>query len=175
LSLTPIFYFGKIDHKLEKSRYSTEKETDSLLTAIKDQNLLIKANQVDSLTINFNTYLESIKQEMLGIKNPENYELMDAPNTMFFTENGLSKKGEEFIAKMNQIREELLILVETPELKVKINNTLSTAEVQDRNGTRQNWLVYNFKGFPLVASLTKLTQLQSDILSIKSDIFTHFL
>ena len=167
--------FGKMDYKLEKSQYSVEKETDSLLAAIKDQNLLFKANQVDSLTTEFKEYLATIKQEMLGELDPQNYEVMDVPNTMFFSENGLSDKGKEFIEKIDQFREALLITVETPELKTKITNTLSTRQVYDRNGKRHNWLEYNFKGFPLIASITKITQLQSDVFTIESDIYKYYL
>ncbi|WP_299218331.1 hypothetical protein [uncultured Aquimarina sp.] len=167
--------FGEMDNKLSKSSVFVEKENDSLLNAIKDENLLVKANQVDSLITNFKEYLESIKQEMLGGKGPKNYELMDQQNNMFFTERGLSEKGKEFITKTDQIREELLELVETPELETKISNILSTGEVHDRDGRRRKWLEFNFKDFPLIASITRLTQMQSGVIILESDIYKNYI
>ncbi|WP_299434406.1 hypothetical protein [uncultured Aquimarina sp.] len=164
--------FGEMENTLKTNSLSVEIKNDSLLSEISDKKLVYKAKQVDSLTTNFKEYLESVKQEMLGsIKDPKNYELMDKPNNMFFFENGLSEKGEEFIAKMNQFRDRLLILVETPSLKNEINNILNTGQVYSRNGERRKWLEYNFKGFPLIASITKLTQMQVDVSSIESKIF----
>ncbi len=32
------------------------------------------------------------------------------------------------------------------------------------------WLEYNYKGFPLIATITKLSQLQSDVKTTESDI-----
>ncbi|WP_299260158.1 hypothetical protein [uncultured Aquimarina sp.] len=167
--------FGEMDNSLKKSRRFVEKENDSLFYAIQNEKLIHKANKVDSLTTTFKEYIESIKQEMLGVKDPNNYELMDQPNNMFFTESGLSEKGKEFIAKTDQLREELLIMVETPELKSDIANKLVTGQLRDRDGRRIDWLVFNFKDFPLVASVTKLTQIQSDVSTIESEIYKDYL
>ncbi|SEL68681.1 GldM N-terminal domain-containing protein [Aquimarina amphilecti] len=167
--------FGKMDKALQHKNYSVQKNNDSLLKAISNEELLVKAYQVDSIITGFREYIESVKQEMLGKKNPKNYELMDKPNTMFFAENGPSKKGKEFVAEIDKLREKLLGIVETPKLKTRINSILITEEVYDRNGRRKKWLDYNFKGFPLVVSITKLTQMQSDISSIESDILLDYL
>lgn len=167
--------FGEMDNKLSKSSISVEKEKDSLFNVIQDEKLIYKANKVDSLITSFKGYLESVKQEMLGVKDPKNYELMDQPNNMFFIEKGLSEKGKEFIAKIDQLREELLMLVETPQLKTQINSSLSTSEVRERDGRRRDWLEYNFKDFPLIASITRLTQMQSDVIILESDIYESYI
>ncbi|WP_298544786.1 hypothetical protein [uncultured Aquimarina sp.] len=167
--------FGEMDNKLSKSSVFVDRENDSLLNAIKDENLLIKARKVDSLITSFKEYLASVKQEMLGVKDPKNYELMDQPNNMFFAESGLSEKGKEFIAKTDQLRENLIVLVESPKLKTKITNTLSTEEVRDRDGRRRKWLEFNFKDFPVIANITRLTQMQSDVIAIESDIYRNYI
>lgn len=167
--------FGKMDEALQQKNYSVQKNNDSLLALIENEELLVKALRVDSITTSFKEYIESIKQEMLGKKDPQDYELMGEPNTIFFTGNGFSEKGKEFVEKIDQLRETLLIMAETSELKAEITNTLSTGQVRDRDGRRRDWLIFNFKDFPLVASITKLTQMQSDVTSIESSIFLDYI
>ena len=123
--------FGKMDEAIQQKNYSVQKSNDSLLRSIKNEEHLIKALRIDSITTSFKEYIESIKQEMLGAKNPQNYELMDEPNNMFFTDNGVSEKGKEFVKKIDQLRETLLITAETSELKAEISNTLSTGQLRD--------------------------------------------
>ena len=36
------------------------------------------------------------------------------------------------------------------------------------------WLDYNYKGFPLIASITKLSQIQADIKTTESDIYQWY-
>ncbi|MFD2562827.1 hypothetical protein [Aquimarina rubra] len=167
--------YVRMDQKLEQIAYPLEKENDSLLRLITDPDLWSKAQEVNFLTKDYKKYLESVKLKMLDDKDPDDYELMDKPNNMFFTENGLSEKGKEFITRTDELRENLIALVETPGLKTKINNTLSTDQVHDRDGRRRNWLEFNFKDFPLIASITKLTRMQSDVSKIEADIYRNYL
>ncbi|MDZ7613553.1 MAG: GldM family protein [Flavobacteriaceae bacterium] len=51
-----------------------------------------------------------------------------------------------------------------------MNNRFTTAKVLDREGKERFWLDYNYKGFPLIASLTKLTQIQADIKASESEV-----
>ncbi|WP_378178505.1 hypothetical protein [Aquimarina sp. SS2-1] len=164
-----------MDQKLEQMTYPLEKENDSLLRLITNSDIWNKAQEIDLLTKGYKKYLESVKLEMQGTKDPEQYELLYEPNNMFFTENGLSEKGKEFVKRTDELRESLIILVETPELKTKITNVLSTGQVYDRNRVRRDWLEFNFKDFPLIANITRLTQMQSDVSSIESDIYKYYL
>ena len=50
-------------------------------------------------------------------------------------------------------------------------NRFSTAEIKSQKaGATLSWIDYNYKGFPLIASITKLSQLQADIKTTESDI-----
>ena len=42
-------------------------------------------------------------------------------------------------------------------------------KVEARDGTKQEWISYHYKDFPLIASLTKLTALQADIKSTEEE------
>jgi len=167
--------FGKMEKALETKNENVQKDNDSILNTIQDESLLTKAKEVKILTHDFTKYLESVKEEMLGIKDPTDYEHMDKPNHMFFTANGLSEKGEEFIRKMDELREKLLAYTENEVLKETIQKTLDTRDIYSQHGKRLPWLVYHFKGFPLVASITKLTQMQLDVQSLESDMFLNYI
>ena len=57
------------------------------------------------------------------------------------------------------------------DVKTKFN----TDQVTNRDGIKQDWLDYHYKGFPLVASLTKLTSLQADIKTTESEVLSNML
>ena len=61
------------------------------------------------------------------------------------------------------------------EIKKSIQANFSTAPVTNRDGKEVAWLNYNYEGFPLVASLTKLTQIQADIKTTKSEVLQRML
>src|SRR5690606_41298581 len=48
-------------------------------------------------------------------------------------------------------------------------------KVEKRDGSRQDWINYHYEGFPLVASLTKLTQLQADIKTTEQEVLKNLL
>src|SRR5690606_11993441 len=47
--------------------------------------------------------------------------------------------------------------------------------VTNRDGNKVDWLDYHYKGFPLVASLTKMTQLQADVKTTESEVLSSML
>jgi gliding motility-associated protein GldM len=61
------------------------------------------------------------------------------------------------------------------DIKKSIEANFSTAPVKNRDGKDVAWLNYNYEGFPLVASLTKLTQIQADIKTTKSEVLQRML
>jgi gliding motility-associated protein GldM len=53
----------------------------------------------------------------------------------------------------------------------KIEKRFSTEKVFSKlEGKKVDWLDYNFKGYPLIATITKLSQLQADVKTTESDI-----
>src|SRR5690606_39022089 len=44
-----------------------------------------------------------------------------------------------------------------------------------KEGIKKGWLTYHFEGFPMVASLTKLTQMQADVKTIESEVLSNML
>ena len=57
----------------------------------------------------------------------------------------------------------------------KLDRLFSTEDVTDNEGKKKPWLDYHFKGFPIIASYTKLTAMQSDIKATETNLFNNFL
>ena len=58
----------------------------------------------------------------------------------------------------------------------EINNKFSyTKKVLNTEGNYQDWLEYNYKGFPLIASLAKFSNIQSDIRTVEYNILNTIL
>ena len=56
-----------------------------------------------------------------------------------------------------------------------VEKTFATGEVKNRDGRPVDWLKYNFEGFPMVASITKLTQMQADVKTTESKVLSALL
>ena len=98
-------------------------------------------------------------------------------DTKFFQGDNLKPGGKEFLAEMNDYRTGMLALFgeEYPSVGASIESNFSTEPVINRDGEKINWLNYNFEGFPMIASLTKLTQIQTDIKSNSSELLSKIL
>ena len=62
-----------------------------------------------------------------------------------------------------------------PKVRAEVEKDFSTAPEKDRDGVEKDWLSYNYVGFPLVASITKLTQIQADAKTVESEILSDLL
>ena len=141
-----------------------------------------KVQKIRALSKDFYNYVDGIKVEIskeykLDKDGNLPYEEMDKGDkldNLFFVGDKPSKKGQEFLDKManyvTQIKQIGGSAIAASEMR-KIESRFATAPVKSKNaGTTLGWLDYNFKGFPGIASVTKFTQLQSDIKSTEGDI-----
>lgn len=84
------------------------------------------------------------------------------------------QKGQEFVAKIDAFRNDAVAALEGTEVADVIAARFNTSKVENKDG--KNWLVkISFWRFPLIASLTKLTQIQADIKATESDALTALL
>src|SRR5690606_5963820 len=132
-----------------------------------------KADEVSQISDELDAYITTLKSASIeGIEDPTDYEVMDKPdyfNNLFFTGDKYKEGGQEFLNRMDKYRTEMIaVLSDTAlakvagieDIKKSIEANFSTAEEENRDGKKVAWLNYNYEGFPLVASLTKLTQIQ---------------
>ncbi|MEA1785503.1 gliding motility protein GldM [Arenibacter sp. GZD96] len=174
--------FGLMNEKLEASNQKTTENNLAFLSSLEtkaEENaekfgpLLKDAKQIKSLSQEYFDYLENLKKEMTkDLKDPKDYQVMDKTDFLdqrFFQGDNLSKDGKEFLDRINNYRTQVAgILPESlAGVKAALNSRFETGDkdgkVTNRDGNKLNWLNYHFEGFPVVASLTKITQLQADI------------
>ena len=184
--------FGLLNTKLTIANTATQSRNEafyaSLAIKAKDQPeqyaaVKAKADQAVVITDKLDSYLVNLKSEMMKTVKADdfdNYEVQDQPDfldTKFFQGDNLKPGGKEFLAEMNDYRTGMLALFgeEYPSVGSSIENNFSTEPVLNRDGEKINWLNYNFEGFPMIASMTKLTQIQTDIKSNSSELLSKIL
>ena len=147
----------------EKQYGEAKEKTDSLRT---------KADE-------FYTYLEDLKTQMTaGMEDKTAYESMsktDFLDGLFFKGGTISAEGKEFISKIDDFRNTSVALLGERETANVVKSRFSTDPVKNKEGLQLNWLNYHYEGFPLIASLTKLTQMQADIKATESDALSALL
>ncbi|WP_461532145.1 type IX secretion system motor protein PorM/GldM [Sinomicrobium sp.] len=187
--------FGMLNEKLEAS--NTKATTDNAmalegLSRLAEEKperyrpILEKANQLKEASAAYYTYLEELKAEMTeNLNDKHDYEKMDQAKFLdkkFFKGGGeYTDEGQEFVDKIDGYRETVLGILgdeNFEEIKSSVTERFSSGEngkAKNREGKEINWLNLNFEGFPLVASLTKITQIQADIKTTESDVFNAML
>ncbi|CAM1342297.1 type IX secretion system motor protein PorM/GldM [Tenacibaculum aestuarii] len=124
-------------------------------------------------------YVGDLKSQMTGdLEDKQAYETMDKSkflDELFFKGGKISKAGQEFVAKIDAFRNDAVTALEGTEVAGVIAARFSTDKEENKDGKKIDWLKYHFEGFPLIASLTKLTQIQADIKATESDALTALL
>ncbi|MFS4483832.1 gliding motility protein GldM [Hyunsoonleella sp. 2307UL5-6] len=184
--------FGLMNEKLTESNEATEARNASFVASLeqkaadapdKYKPLKQKADQIDKLAHDFDSYLKELKGNMTAkIEDPTDYEIMDKGDYLdqnFFKGDVIKEEGQEFLTKMKNFREgvaKVLAGEKGMESVIKeVNTKFNTEPVTNRDGVKVDWLDYHYKGFPLVASLTKMTQLQADIKTTESQVLSKML
>ncbi|PWG04659.1 type IX secretion system motor protein PorM/GldM [Polaribacter aquimarinus] len=185
--------FGFMNEKLTENNISTTVKNNDAYTnlatkaseqAAKFGPLKIQADKIKKASSDFYTYLEDLKIKMTAdIEDKTDYESMDKTaflDEYFFKGDKYTKEGQDFIDRINGYRNNLItILGNDSKFANVINKRFSTDPVvpKKKDGSKKPrpWLDYRYKGFPLVASLTNLTQMQADIKNTESDIVTDLL
>ncbi|SCY70100.1 type IX secretion system motor protein PorM/GldM [Flavobacterium caeni] len=142
-----------------------------------------KAKEVKVISDNFYKYVESLKKDITtGIEKDKDgklpYEAMDKGDKIdedWFEGDGLSKKGKEIMSTIDKYKKDLIAAMGN-DVKYKfivddINSKFSTADVKAQDGAKKMYLDYHYKGFPSIASLTKLSAVQNDIRKTEQDIY----
>jgi gliding motility-associated protein GldM len=178
--------FGLMNEKLTESNVQTTNRNEAFMLGLDEKvaeqpkkyaPLKAKAEEVDALSSNFNSYLDNLKSELLiKQKDKLNYEIMDNSHNldeMFFQSGRISPRGEEFINQVATYRDGVVSIIgdEYSAIAQKLKTDFSTEDLK-REGANIEWLKYHYEGFPLIASITKMTQIQSDVKSVEGEILS---
>ncbi len=184
--------FGLMNEKLSQSNEAASLRNEAFVASLdvkaedqpeKYEPLKAKAHEIDVLATNFNKYLEDLKGKMVAkIEDPTDYEIMDKGDYLdqnFFKGDAIKEEGKEFLKQIADFRDGVAKILEGQkgmESIIKdVQKNFSTEAVTNRDGRKVDWLDYHYKGFPLVASLTKMTQLQADIKTTESQVLSAML
>ncbi|MBO0321490.1 gliding motility protein GldM [Muricauda sp. CAU 1633] len=187
--------FGLMNEKLEASNTNMADNNSNFMASLetkKDENaeeygeLYEDAQQIKQLSDSYYSYLEGLKKEMTAdLEDPKDYVVMDKSDYLdqkFFQGDNLGPEGKKFMDQINTYREGVINALpegEFESLKSAVKTRFATGDadgkVEKRDGTRQDWINYHYEGFPLVASLTKMTQLQADIKTTEQEVLKTLL
>jgi len=140
------------------------------------------ATTVNALSSSFYTYLEDMKtfaSSDIEEEDKQNFEVMDGTDKvdqLFFNGDRITKEGQEFVAKIKNYKTRMLEIVGNNDVLVKaINERFDTTDPKVKGEGTQPWIKNRYEGFPLIATLTNFTQLQSDIKSTEAEIYETLL
>ena len=184
--------FGLMDNKLVSANEAATARNsrsyeDLALKAVEQKEKYAdekaKADKIKKMSDDYYAYIEGIKEEMKAtVEDPTDYQTMDSGKFLddkFFKGNDgdYHEAGQAFVDNMNKYRTEITGVIGTEAINIKndVVSRFSTDKVTNREGKEIFWLDYNYKGFPLVASITKLTQIQADIKTTESEVLGNML
>ncbi len=187
--------FGLMNEKLETSNTKMTASNEGFLEGLATKaseneeeygTLYKNAQEVKELSDKYYNYLETIKKGMTeGLEDPKDYVVMDKSDfldQLFFQGDNLKPEGEKFVKEIEGYRDGVVNSLpkdKFKEIKEAVKTRFSTGDkdgkVEKRDGTRQDWINYHYEGFPLVASLTKITQLQADIKTTEQEVLKSLL
>ena len=148
----------------------------------------------DSLiSLDKNNYLTNVSVKNEDGEKTEvtmvDYQIMDKSvdlDELFFKGDGNSEKGAEFVTYFSSFKTNVTAVLDSiisrDERTIKSNYSFASAisnlesrfnysdDVLNADGNYQPWLEYNYQGFPLIASLSKFTKIQSDIRAVEYEI-----
>ena len=188
--------FGLMNEKFDAANLSAESMNASMLQALdkkagEDAHFIqaaADAKKVAEISKDFYEFIGTLKADATeGVEIDEEtgklpYEAMDkgaAIDEGWFEGDGYSQKGKEIVAQFSKYVTDMKAAVgNNSKLKGVIDEISSkfiTADVKDGEGVTKMYLDYHFKGFPAIASLTKLTSFQNDVKKAEADIYSILL
>ena len=185
--------FGLMNEKLTASNEAATVRNSQFFAGLEQQAidqpekyspLRDQAAQISGLAKTFNTYISDLKGQMTAkVEDPTDYEIMDKGDFLdqaFFKGDKLKPEGEAFLAEIAKFRDGVVaVLATNPDMASiakDVKEKFATEPVKVKGEiNKKDWLDYHYKGFPLVASLTKMTQLQADVKTTESEVLSSML
>lgn len=184
--------FGLMNEKFESANTSSEQSNAGLLMSL-DQKAAeakgefaiaaVTAHKVETASKEFYAYIGSLKGDVLkGFESDKEtgklpYESMDKGDNIdnWFTGEGYTAKGNEIISKIEAYKAAMKAALADKKyaaIVAEIDKKFDVSDVKNKEGLKDKYLAYHFKGFPAVASLAKLSAWQNDVQKAESDVYS---
>ena len=124
-------------------------------------------------------YINSLKESIVKMADGPEGDVKDIKaqeNLNFSAEFMITKKNGTVLKKtIEAYRNSLLALIDTTnnELITSINKSLSTAPPPPKEGSTPSWEESKFEGYPLIAVITLMSKMQSDVRNAESDVINN--
>jgi len=178
--------FGIMNEKLTDSNMTADSKNSatyaSLATKASEQPekfaaLNTDAQKVQALSLEFNSFIDKMKDDLTAeVEDKSNYESMDSPDkgdTYFFVGEEFTDNGKAFVDKVNNYRTKVNALLGKgyKSIAENVNQRFDTSDQKLEEGT-QPWLKNRYEGFPLVTTVTNLSQMQADIKATEAEMLS---
>ncbi|OYQ36893.1 gliding motility protein GldM [Flavobacterium cyanobacteriorum] len=183
--------FGLMNEQFESSNVEASKNNEALYEALaakaaENQSFASAkalSDKIKGISNEFYVYLEKLKGDITkDIKKEENgklpYESMDKGDKIdegWFEGDGYSKKGKEIVATIERYKSEMKAAIGKDVKYIAIikelDSKFNTADVKDGEGVTKKYLDYHYKGFPAIASLTKLSAMQNNVKVMEANVY----
>jgi gliding motility-associated protein GldM len=187
--------FGLMNEKFESANESSNMTNAQMLSALDTKAAEAKgefamasetAHKVEAISKEFYDYIGTLKTEVLkGFEvNKETgklpYEDMDKGDNIdnWFTGEGYTAKGKEIVARIEKYKADMKAALTDKKYSAildEVNTKFDVSDVKNKEGLKDKYLTYHFKGFPAVASVSKLSAWQNDVKKSESDVYSSAL
>ena len=184
--------FGMMNEKFEASNESSKLTNEQMLQSLdakaseakgEFEVAAITAHKVEAATKKFYDFIATAKAEVLkGVELKDGklpYEEMDKAdnlNNSWFAPEGLSERGKKVKASIETYKAEMKAALGTEKkysaILNQVNKSFDLTDVTNKDGIKIEYMDYHFKGFPSIASLSKLSAWQSDAKKAESDVIS---
>lgn len=188
--------FGLMNEKFEAANTSSVTTNAGLLASLDQKAAEAKgefaqaaetAHKVEAITKDFYGYIAGLKaQSVKGFEADKEtgklpYESMDRGDNIddWFTGDGYTAKGNEIISKINKYKADIKGALGTDkkyaDIIAEVEKKFDVSDVKNKEGIKEKYLAYHFKGFPAIASAAKLSAWQNDVQKVESDVYSRAL
>ncbi|MCL9807947.1 type IX secretion system motor protein PorM/GldM [Flavobacterium luminosum] len=185
--------FGLMNEKFEGANEASKTTNEQMLLALDTKAAeakgefaaaAITAHKVEAATKKFYDFVGTLKVKVLeGVEKEESgklpYEAMDKGDNLdnaWFSGEGYTKEGEAVIAAIEAYKAEMKAALGSEKKYSAILNEVTkkfdVSDVPNKEGLKDKYLSYHFKGFPAIASLAKLSAWQNDAKKAESDVIS---
>ncbi|KVV14313.1 gliding motility protein GldM [Flavobacterium sp. TAB 87] len=188
--------FGLFNEKFESSNSTSKANNASLLSSLdlkaaeakgEFEMAAVTAHKVEKISKDFYDYIATLKtQSIKGFEiDPETgklpYESMDKGDNIddWFTGEGYTPKGKEIEARIQKYKADMKTALGTDKkyslIISEIEKKFDVSDVKNKDGVKDKYLSYHFKGFPAIASAAKLSAWQNDVEKAEADVYNSAL
>lgn len=181
--------FGFMNEKLEESNVVLSVRNEAHRQVLdaeiikhpkKYKHVKERSERVAVITSDFFNFLEDIKDEIYEAhfdqgEDRTQYEKLSSSkflDNLFFDGEKPTARGQEFLDKTNRFKQEIASALGRGFSSISsiVNARFRTSDIKGKNGEIIPWLNLKFKGFPAITSITNITQMQTDLNLIESEL-----